>query len=41
LKKQKDMASGGARLQALTNMVAKFRGISRREKELAESGVDT
>ena len=41
LKKQKDVASGGARLLAMTAMVAKFRGIDRREKEANESMMET
>ena len=33
LKRQKELASSGARLEAMTKMVARFRGVSRREKE--------
>ena len=33
LQRQKEIASSGARLEAMTKMVARFRGVSRREKE--------
>ena len=41
LKRQKEVAASGARLEAMQKMVARFRGISRREKELNNESAET
>ena len=34
LKRQKEVASSGARLEAMQKMVTRFRGVAKREKEI-------
>lgn len=40
LKKQKEMAMSGARLEAMQKMVARFRGVHKHEREIANSTAD-
>jgi len=40
LKKQKEMAMSGARLEALQKMVKRFRGVAKHEREAAISQAD-